>query len=231
MSAADAFAQTYAEARGKFVAAAEAADLDVHSHAHPMLGRDGEALAMDVVHEGPRDAASLLIVSSGCHGAEGFCGSGVQVALLQSAAWHAQVRERGVAVLYVHALNPYGFSWLRRVTHEGVDLNRNFQDFSQPLPSSAAYDEIAHLLVPEHWPPSADVQAALQRHIAERGLKATQTAITARTVHAPPRAVLRRRQPDLEQHHAAPCAAGSRSAMPPARLDRPAHRTGPERPR
>jgi hypothetical protein len=178
MSAADAFAQTYAEARGKFVAAAEAADLDVHSHPYPMLGRDGEALAMDVVRQGPRDAAALLIVSSACHGAEGFCGSGVQVALLQSPAWHAQVRERDIAVLYVHALNPYGFSWLRRVTHEGVDLNRNFQDFSQPLPSSAAYDEIAHLLLPEHWPPSADVQAALQRHIAERGLKATQTAIS-----------------------------------------------------
>ncbi|MEY4712113.1 MAG: hypothetical protein RIS88_1563, partial [Pseudomonadota bacterium] len=39
MSAADAFAQTYAEAHGKFVAAAEAADLDVHSHPYPMLGR------------------------------------------------------------------------------------------------------------------------------------------------------------------------------------------------
>jgi Protein of unknown function (DUF2817) len=178
MSAIDGFAQTYAEARGKFMAAAEAADLDVQSHAHPMLGRDGEALALDVVREGPRDAASLLLISSGCHGAEGFCGSGVQVALLHSPAWHALVSKRGIAVLYVHALNPYGFSWLRRVTHEGVDLNRNFHDFSQPLPSSAAYDEIAHLLVPEHWPPSAEVQAALQQHIAAHGLKATQTAIT-----------------------------------------------------
>jgi hypothetical protein len=33
------FSQTYAEARGKFIAAAEAAGLDVESHAHPMLGR------------------------------------------------------------------------------------------------------------------------------------------------------------------------------------------------
>ena len=173
-----AFAQSYAEARGKFVAAAEAADLDVASHAHPMLGRDGEALAMDVVREGPRDAAAVLLVSSACHGAEGFCGSGVQVALLRDAPWRAMLRERGVAVLYVHALNPYGFSWLRRVTHEGVDLNRNFQDFSQPLPINAGYDELAHLLVPEHWPPAPEVQAAMQRHIATHGLAATQTAIT-----------------------------------------------------
>jgi hypothetical protein len=175
----DAFAQSYVEARAKFIAAAEAADLDVESHAHPMLGRDGEALAMDVVHEGPRDAHGLLLVSSGCHGVEGFCGSGVQVALLQEAAWHAQVRDSGVAVLYVHALNPYGFSWLRRVTHEGVDLNRNFHDFSRPLPTNPAYDELAHLLVPERWPPTAEVQAALQRHVAAHGLAATQTAITS----------------------------------------------------
>jgi hypothetical protein len=178
MNAAAAFARTYAEARDKFMAAAEAADLDVHSHAHPMLGREGETLAMDVVREGPRSAASLLLLSSACHGIEGFCGSGVQVALLQSRAWHALVRERGIAVLYVHALDPYGFSWLRRVTHEGVDLNRNFQDFSHALPSSEAYDELAHLLLPEHWPPNAAVQTALQRHLAAHGLAATQAAIT-----------------------------------------------------
>jgi Protein of unknown function (DUF2817) len=179
MALADAFAQNYAEARDKFKAAAAAAGLDVTSHAHPMLGRDGEALAMDVVREGPRDAAALLLISSACHGAEGFCGSGVQVAMLRDPAWHARVRDSGVAVLYVHALNPYGFSWLRRVTHEGVDLNRNFQDFSQPLPVNAGYDELAHLLVPEQWPPTAEVQAALQRHVAARGQTATQAAITS----------------------------------------------------
>ena len=179
MSAVDGFAQSYAQARGKFIGAAESAGLYVSSHLHPMLGRDGEALAMDVVYEGPRDAASLLLISSACHGAEGFCGSGVQVALLRDAAWHALVRERGAAVLYVHALNPYGFSWLRRVTHEGVDLNRNFHDFSQPLPVNTGYDALAHLLVPEQWPPGAAVQSAMQDHIARHGLRATQSAITS----------------------------------------------------
>ncbi len=179
MNANDCFAPSYAQARAKFIDAAEAAGLHVSSHAHPMLGRDGEMLAMDVAYEGPRDAASLLLVSSACHGAEGFCGSGVQVALLRDAAWHALLRERGVAVLYIHALNPYGFSWLRRVTHEGVDLNRNFHDFSQPLPVNVGYDALAHLLLPEQWPPSAAVQAALQDHIARHGLRATQAAISS----------------------------------------------------
>lgn len=39
-----------------------------------------------------------------------------------------QANASGIAVLYVHALNPYGFSHIRRVTQENVDLNRNFQD-------------------------------------------------------------------------------------------------------
>lgn len=177
-SASDCFAATYAQARSKFLAATEAAGLDVFSHPHPMLGREGEALAMDVVREGPADASSLLLISSACHGAEGFCGSGVQVALLQDPAWHEMLRERDVAVLYVHALNPYGFSWLRRVTHEGVDLNRNFHDFSQPLPQNDGYNELSHLLVPEQWPPSATVRAAIDHHIAAHGIAATQAAIT-----------------------------------------------------
>lgn len=179
MDAAGHFAQRYVEARGKFLAAAEAAGLDVETHAHPLLGRDGEMLAMDVVREGARDAAAVLIVSSGCHGVEGYCGSGVQVALLRDAAWHRAVADSGVAVLYIHALNPYGFSWCRRVTQENVDLNRNFQDFGKPLPTNPAYDEIATLLVPHDWPPPAEVEAALQRFIAERGMRAFQTAITS----------------------------------------------------
>ena len=177
-SASDCFAASYAQARGKFLAATEVAGLDVFSHAHPMLGREGEPLAMDIVREGPADASSLLLISSACHGAEGFCGSGVQVALLQDPAWHDMVRDHDIAVLYVHALNPYGFSWLRRVTHEGVDLNRNFHDFSQPLPENKGYDKLAHLLVPEEWPPSAAVRAALQQHIGTHGMAATQAAIT-----------------------------------------------------
>ena len=50
-SVADAFSSSYAEARVKFRAAAEAAGLDVEAHVHPLRGRDGEELAMDVVRE------------------------------------------------------------------------------------------------------------------------------------------------------------------------------------
>ncbi len=180
MSATDnAFAQSYAEARAKFQAAAHGARLAVQSHPHPLLGRDGEMLAMDVVRSGAADAPALLLISSGCHGVEGYCGSGVQNALLADPAFHAAASAAGVAVLYVHALNPYGFSWWRRTTHENVDLNRNWQDFSQPLPVNAAYEEIAHLVVPPAWPPSAADDAALAAYAAQHGERGLQTAITA----------------------------------------------------
>ena len=172
------FSQSYAEARSKFLAAADARGLKAESHLHPRAGRDGEALAMDVVRDGPADAAALLLISSACHGVEGYCGSGVQTALLDDAAWHAEVQRSGVAVLYVHALNPYGFSWWRRTTHENVDLNRNFRDFSAPAPSNAGYDAIAHLVVPEHWPPDEATAAALAQFVAEHGEKALQQAVS-----------------------------------------------------
>jgi hypothetical protein len=173
-----AFSQRYAEARTKFLAAAEAAELDVHSHIHPLLGQDGEQLAMDVVLDGTPGAQRLLVLTSACHGVEGFCGSGVQVSLLQDAAWRRAAAEAGVAVLYVHALNPYGFSWWRRTTQENVDLNRNFHDFSGELPHNKGYGEIAGALVPAHWPPSAENEALLQAYAAQHGAMGLQTAIS-----------------------------------------------------
>ena len=53
-----------------------------------------------------------------------------------------------MALLFVHAINPHGFAWLRRVTEEGCDLNRNFIDFAKPLPQNPGYDEIAELVLP-----------------------------------------------------------------------------------
>ena len=178
MSVPNAFSSSYAQARLKFLDAAAKAGVAVQSHAHPLKGRDGEDLAMDVARDGPADAHNLLIVSSACHGVEGYCGSGVQVRALHDSEWLEKARASGTAVLYIHALNPYGFSHIRRTTHENVDLNRNFQDFSQPLPDNAAYRALHALVLPEQWPPDAANQAAVADFIAKNGEAAFQSAIT-----------------------------------------------------
>jgi hypothetical protein len=97
---------------------------------------------------------------------------------LGHAAWRAQAHAQGVAVLYVHALNPHGFSYQRRVTQENVDLNRNFQDFAQPLPVNEAYRALHALVLPDHWPPDAANQTAVAGYINQHGITAFQGAIT-----------------------------------------------------
>lgn len=174
------FAPSYAKARRKFAASAEAAGLDVHAHVHPLLGSEGEVLAMDVARFGAADARALFVVTSACHGAEGLCGSGLQNALLAEPRWHEAAREHGVAVLYVHALNPYGFSWLRRTTQENVDLNRNWQDFDHhaALPANPGYEALARFVVPATWPPPPEAEAGLAAYAAEYGERALQQALS-----------------------------------------------------
>lgn len=174
------FAQTYAEARQKFLTAARQTGATLTEFPHPTeIGRDGEALAIDVAWLGAADARRVLMVTSGTHGAEGFCGSGAQVALLGDTALHADCRRAGYALLLVHAVNPYGFSYLRRVNEDNVDLNRNFMDFSQPLPRNEPYAEVAPLLLPAQWPASDADQAALMKTVAERGMAWYQAAVSA----------------------------------------------------
>lgn len=181
ISVTNAFAQDYREARVKFLEAAAWAGLQTQSYTHPLTGRQGEDLAMDVALDAPdgglEESRRLLVISSGCHGAEGFCGSGVQVFALHDVQWREKARAAGVAVLYVHALNPHGFSHLRRVTEDNVDLNRNFQDFTRPMPANPRYAELHPILLPAQWPPSAENEEALMKW-AGGNLRLLQEVIT-----------------------------------------------------
>ena len=173
-----AFSASYAAARAKFLEAAGAAGMALRSYEHPLKGRDGETLAMDVALDGEPDAERLFVVSSACHGVEGYCGSGVQVYAAHDAEWRARARAGGVAVLYIHALNPHGFSYARRTTHENVDLNRNFQDFTRPLPVNEAYREVHDLLLPAQWPPADTNEAAIAAYIDTHGVTRYQAAVS-----------------------------------------------------
>jgi hypothetical protein len=157
MNSAESFSASYAEARARFREAAAAAGGRLEAVSHPERGRQGEDLATDIAWIGPPGADRVLVTISGTHGAEGFCGSGAQVDWLKRG--EAAHLPSGVAVLIIHAINPYGFSWLRRVTHENVDLNRNWVDFDAPLPINAGYDAIADSLVPTGWTPAAQADS------------------------------------------------------------------------
>lgn len=159
-------AQTYAEARTRFLAAATAAAGRIESVLHSEVGREGEELAMDIVEFGPADATNAVLLVSGTHGVEGFCGSALQSQLLESfvhGGWRGAER-----LVVVHALNPHGFSWIRRVNEDNIDLNRNFIDWSAPVPINAGYDEIVELLVPPVW--TAEEQERTTGALLERAM-------------------------------------------------------------
>ncbi len=82
-----------------------------------------EELAIDVATFGAHDAPTL-VTSSGMHGVEGFLGSAVQLALLERLSQRRV--EANIRHVLIHSVNPFGFSQLRRVNEENVDLNRNF---------------------------------------------------------------------------------------------------------
>lgn len=169
-------AADYTEARARFLDAAQAAGARLTRHDHPDRGPAGEALATDVAVLGRPDAPARLLVISGTHGVEGFAGSACQVLMLRD---RAPVPD-DLAVVVVHAINPYGFAWIRRVNEDNVDLNRNCVDFAAP-PENPGYDELAGVLVPPTWD-DATLEAAngvLLEYAAAHGFDGLQAAVSA----------------------------------------------------
>ena len=70
----------------------------------------------------PGNQPGLVIHSSGVHGVEGYAGSAIQIALLQTL--EVAFEDRPTLIL-VHAINPYGMHNFRRPNENNVDLNRN----------------------------------------------------------------------------------------------------------
>ena len=171
-----AFSRDWAEARAKFVDAARRAGAEHRVWPHPLKGPGGEALCTDTAWLGPRDAPRVLVVIAGTHGVEGFCGSGPMVGLLRGDA--ALGLPPGTGVLLIHGVNPHGWAWLRRVTEENVDLNRNWVDFDAPLPANPGYAALhAHLVPPTRDPAvRAAAQAACDAYAAAHGVHALRVA-------------------------------------------------------
>ena len=178
MSISQCFARDYADARAKFLAAARGAGAVLRHYQNPLRGPDGERLFTDVAWYGPTGAERVLMTISGTHGNEGFCGSGIQVGWFERGL-HKEL-PASVALVAVHAVNPHGFAWVRRVTEDNVDLNRNFVDYAAPLPDNPGYCELAEAICPAEWSDAtcAASRALFEAYAKKNGAMALQTALS-----------------------------------------------------
>lgn len=160
MDAAAAFPADYVSSAERFRRVASDLGAVPGRYDNPNRGPLDEALATDTAWFGPRDADRVLVLVSGTHGVEGFCGAGAQLDWMTQGG-PASLPERTAALL-IHAINPYGFAWLRRTTEEGVDLNRNAIVFEEGLPANPGYTELAAHFVP----PSLDAETLAQADAA-----------------------------------------------------------------
>ena len=126
---------------------------------HPLQGPDSKPLFLDMVMLGQTpEPAYVLVLISATHGVEGFAGSAIQSDALSVLTQALQKYEQ-LGIIVLHALNPWGFAWLRRYDQEGIDLNRNFIDFRQVLPENMQYHLIHTDLFVEPAKPLDDVLA------------------------------------------------------------------------
>jgi hypothetical protein len=139
------FSDSYKNARELFTVCATARGATLTAMLCSQRGPQDEGLALDIARIGEAGSKRVVVIISGTHGVEGYCGSACQT------AWLSQVIESipGVTFYLLHSLNPYGFAYDRRVNEENIDLNRNFLNFeSEPLPANIQYSALETLLNP-----------------------------------------------------------------------------------
>ncbi len=171
------FARRYEAARARFREAAARRGAPPEETVLPgHAGPDGETLAVDCVWLGPAHAADVVVAISGTHGIEGYGGSAVQSAWLAS----GRALPPGMAVLMVHALNPWGMAWWSRSDADNIDVNRNFLAFPARA-DNPGYRALHATICPASWTAEtrAAIDAALAFYEAAHGAKALTNALIA----------------------------------------------------
>lgn len=137
------FSDDYLSARTGLLAAAQTCAQLKDSHSIVLQASDEPdvSLTSELFWLGSPLAQNVLVLISATHGVEGFAGAAVQRDLLLRLQQAYRLPE-DTAVLLVFALNPWGFFYSRRCDEQGIDLNRNFIDFSQPPPTNPGYESL-----------------------------------------------------------------------------------------
>tara|TARA_B110000438_G_scaffold295043_1_gene337432 strand:+ start:3346 stop:4446 length:1101 start_codon:yes stop_codon:yes gene_type:complete len=120
------FATEYVTARQRLLDRAENLNIEIETLPISKKGPHDETLSTDFLWIGPPNATKLILHTSGVHGVEGFPGSAAAMWILDGLKSQELSLPDDCAIVFAHAINPWGMAWLRRVNEDNADLNRNF---------------------------------------------------------------------------------------------------------
>ncbi|MGD6818971.1 M14 family metallopeptidase [Metabacillus sp. 113a] len=109
-----------------------------------------ENLSIDLIKaEAAKSKDTLIVLTSGSHGIEGYTGSAMQDVFVKDFLQKLNPADTGVYM--VHSINPWGMKNFRRYNENNVDLNRNFiPDWNSfDLTSNKAYKELENFFEPD----------------------------------------------------------------------------------
>nr|WP_070959313.1 DUF2817 domain-containing protein [Hyphomonas sp. Mor2] len=153
------WSESYGASTDKFRRLASANGAFLHKFTHPSeTGPDGSPLTIDVARFGEQNAKHVFINTNGVHGWESYPGAAAQLELIDSGKLNTL--PSGCSVVLVHCLNPFGWVYGSQRNENGVDLNRNFVDFTQLPIENSAVDLIEEAIAIDEMSLAALVKAS-----------------------------------------------------------------------
>lgn len=144
------YPESYETSRARFLRGAELLRVKWASSRlehHPL--KNFPNLSIDWLWAEPSQKETLVIVSTGEHGIEGYVGSAMLKIFMDEFAPRINVQHTGL--LLVHAINPWGMKHNRKVNENGVDLNRNFlYDETFDADSNPYFSKLKSFLAPAY---------------------------------------------------------------------------------